>query len=139
MSAAVARVNGLVAEMADVFTANHDQNMTNTGTGTWACGTATGPLPLQVGMQVKFVGDRRWWEVRATNEACVVVTRGGDFGRKSRYTVIVWGEGRRGPHVSWGHEAVTDDGCATIAADIFAGKLELSPKRSILLDLEKVR
>lgn len=97
------------------------------------------PIPLEVGQEVKFLGDRRWWKVRAANAVCVVLTRSAAFGQGLIYTVIVWSEGRRGPHASWGHEATTDEGCNRIADDVAAGTLALSERAAISLDLEKIR
>lgn len=137
------QINDIIGQLKSVFSRNHAENLTlvqpDRSGRLRAATEPINPLPLTVGMQVKFLSDRRWWTVRATNPACAVLTRTGNFGQGLQYTVIVWAEGRRGPHGSWGHEANTDEGCAKIAEDVAAGTLELSERRAIRLDLEAVR
>ncbi|MBA3019677.1 hypothetical protein [Propionicimonas sp.] len=136
-------INDLLKAAAEQFHANHGLNQAQISPGRpfrlRAPIAPVEPIPLQVGHQVKFIGDRRWWTVRACNPKCAALTRSGDFGRDAVYTVIVWAEGRRGPHVSWGHESITDAGCEQIATDVAAGTLALSERRTISLDLERVR
>lgn len=137
------QVNAVIEQMSGVFSRNHADNQTLVEPGRSGRRRAPiepiEPILLDVGMKVKFLGDRRWWTVRAVNPAAVVLTRTAAFSTGLTYTVVVWSEGRRGAHTSWGHEANTDAGCVRIAADIKAGKLELSERHAVRLDLESVR
>ncbi|MDQ8040640.1 hypothetical protein RDI86_02100 [Cellulosimicrobium sp. XJ-DQ-B-000] len=91
--------------------------------------------------RVKFLNEPRWWTVQAVSDDkdVVVLTRKAAFSREILYTIIVWSEGRRGPHDSWGHGAETREECEEIARD-FDGdvKLALSERRAIYLDIAKV-
>lgn len=94
------------------------------------------PVDLVVGGRIKFLGDRRWWTVEATTEHYAIATRSGDFGRDSRYTVIAWSEGRRGPHNSWGYGATTRAECEETLRALEAGEIEMSERASVHLDLD---
>lgn len=57
-------------------------------------------MDLEVGMRVKFDGDRKWWHVRATDgERFTILTRQADFQPKgtSFYTIIDEKRALRGP------------------------------------------
>lgn len=56
-------------------------------------------VDLQIGNRVRFVGDRRWWLVQATDARWVVLTRQADFRPAGEllYTIIDWQEDVRGP------------------------------------------
>lgn len=131
----------LIAAAAPLFQANHrlNQHQDEAHSRPRAVKSPITPIPIEAGQEVKFLGDRRWWKVRAANTACAVLTRPAAFGQGLVYTVIVWSEGRRGPHVSWGHEATTDEGCNRIADDVAAGTLALSERRAVSLDLARIR
>lgn len=129
---------GITAAAAKQFKKNHQANLTRHPQKRAPRSPIT-PVPLSPGQSLKFIGDRRWWAIRVANESCAVLTRTAAFSGHSIYTVIVWAEGRRGPHVSWGHEAITDKGCERIATDIEAGSLALSERYSISLDIERLR
>lgn len=142
----VEAINAKIAEMAEKFARNHEENqhlVIEEGKSSWRRRPdkePMAPLPLRVGQQVKFLGDNRWWTVRASNMTCAVLTRPENFGKPGlRYTVIVWAETRRGPQVSWGLGAVTDEQCHEMAEAFTAGRTELSERRAVYLDLAKVR
>jgi hypothetical protein len=100
---------------------------------------------LAVGEQVKFYGDRRWWDVRAIAGGFVVLTRGGDFGQEPVYCVIAWDLGWRGPQGRWGYGAITDEQCAQLARALDGHPQEgreapeLSTRASVRVDLAAVR
>jgi len=127
--------------MSTTFAANHVENQTLCGKNgrTRATIRPVEPMPLKVNGRVKFLGDRRWWTVQAMNATHAVLTRGGDFGRGPVYTVIAWKEGRRGPHGSWGHAALTREDCERIATDMASGEISLSERRAIYLDIDTIR
>lgn len=97
------------------------------------------PLQFKIGDRVKFFNDRRWWDVRAHDSKTTVLTRSGNFGGPPVYTIIVWEEGRRGPHDSWGFPAETDEDCAEIVSAFSNDDLHLSERRAIHLDIEKTQ
>ena len=123
-----------------MFATNHAENQTlcHKNGRTRATIRPVEPMPLKVDGRVKFLNDRRWWTVEATNATHAVLTRGGDFGRGLVYTVIAWNEGRRGPHGSYGHSAVTRADCERIATDMASGTICLSERRAIYLDIAKI-
>ncbi len=108
------------------------------------------PLSLEPGQQVRFLGDRRWWDVRAVSAHHVVLTRTRNFGSEGlSYTIVSWTQGRRGLHSSWGHWPIdTNEQCQAIAdamdagageANAMNGELEFSERRAIRLDIAAVR
>ena len=132
---------GVTIGMTPVFTANHAENQTLCGKfgRTRAAIRPVEPMPLKVDGHVKFLNDRRWWTVQATNPTHAVLTRGGDFGRGPVYTIIAWNEGRRGPHGSYGHAAFTRADCERIATDMASGTISFSERRAIYLDIAETR
>jgi len=101
-------------------------------------------VDLVVGQRVQFHAPaRRWWTVeavRADGDVVVLTRQNRDFGRdEQQYTIIVWSEGRRGPHNSWGYGAETREECERIARD-FDGDvtLALSERRAVYLDIAKI-
>ena len=96
------------------------------------------PVPATVGQRIRFLGDRRWWTIEAADDSRLVCARGGDLGRGSRYTVVEWGAGRRGPHDSFGHGAGSRAQCEEVLAALASGAIALSERNSVYLDLDKV-
>jgi len=101
-------------------------------------------VDLAVGQRVQFHAPaRRWWTVEAVSadgDVVVLTRQNRDFGRdEGHYTIIVWSEGRRGPHGSYGYGAETREECEAIARD-FDGDvtLALSERRSIYLDIARI-
>lgn len=131
-------------KLADLFTTNHTRNqgLVHKRGRSRATSSPIDPVDMPVGSRVKFLGDRRWWTVAATDGERVVLTRTGDFGRPPVYTVIVWSQGRRGPHNSWGYPALTREDCERIvkgmAVDSGYPRLDLSERGAVFLDLEAV-
>lgn len=54
---------------------------------------------LQLHEQIRFAGDRRWWTIRAADDAYAVVTRQAEFEPRGVvvYTIVDSGQGVRGP------------------------------------------
>ena len=54
---------------------------------------------LQLHEQIRFAGDRRWWMIRAVDDAHAVVTRQAAFEPRGVvvYTIVAHGQGVRGP------------------------------------------
>jgi hypothetical protein len=80
------------------------------------------PFPLSVGDRVKFVGDRRWWTVKAVTDNFAALTRQAEFERAGTlcYTVVDWRNGVRGAcdllGQGWGDGSYTEAECAEMLA-----------------------
>lgn len=126
--------------MIRTYEENHQINQTLwTPTGRTRAYMVEVREPEVLDSQVKFLGDRRWWNVRASNDQYAVLTTPGYFGREMQYTIIDWNEGRRGPHDSWGYGTITDEDCAEALDAITTGDIHLSERYSIYLDFKATR
>lgn len=103
---------------------------------------------LETGNRVKFSGDKKWWDVRATDsERYVILTRQAEFRPKGQkyYTIIDWERDLRGPcnliGQSW-DEFMNDDACASLLAalrgeDVFP--VEVSYRNNVPVKIVQVK
>lgn len=95
---------------------------------------------LLVDDKVKFYDNCvRPFVVQAVSENFVVMTKPYNPRRTTLYTIIDWRNGWRGPHNSWGYGAVTREDCEETISALEDGKIELSVRRNVYLDIEWVK
>jgi hypothetical protein len=80
-------------------------------------------LVYEVGTELKFAGDRKWWRVRCSDERFTILTRQAEFKPKGipLYTIIDRERGVRGPCNLIGQgwdEFMTDEACAELLASL---------------------
>ena len=128
-------------DLAERFAANHrrNNNLVHPAGRTRAHELVpVRPFALAPGDRVRFHDSRRWWTVQAVSPLHVALTRRAAFTSEPLYTVIAWDEGRRGPHDSWGFEAITREDCESVVAALDRGEISLSERRAIYLDVAAI-
>ncbi len=132
---------------ADIPAGMYDEYKTwpRGGVPRWPCAdcrriaAAVTPRPLKVGDRVKFIGDRRWWTVRAVSEHFAALVRQVEFRPAGTlyYTVLDWRNGVRGPcnlsGQGYGDGSYSEAECARLLAEFEAGDLEVSHRNNVAI------
>lgn len=99
---------------------------------------------IRAGERIKFSETgARWWTVRAANERFAVLTQQVPFEEKGtlRYSVMNHESGVRGPcnliGQGWGDGTYSDDECAAMLTAFEAGKVEVSHRNNVPIQVIK--
>lgn len=98
-----------------------------------------GAMNIQVGDRIKFKSERQSYRVCAANDRFAVCIKPFNARRTTLYTIVDFERDIRGPDnmvFPQGHE--TDADAERTLRDLKSGDVEVSHRRSVPLDIEKV-